>query len=116
MKTAQLHITWRTWVLVTVMLALLVTWGLFHFKIQRSLASQLLLRSDNPSEEFFADSVHKAKDPIELLERCWATGKVSHRQLVAALLKDSAAAHLPWVNRAEPLLLACATDGDASVR
>ena len=94
------------------MLALLVFWGAFHTTIQRSLAGWLLLSSDNPSEEFFADSVKAAEDPVRFLERCWATGKVSQRQLVAAFLKDSMGAHLPWLNRAEPLLFATAAAQD----
>ncbi len=41
---------------------------------------------------------------------------MAHRRLVAAFLQDSAAAPIPWLNRAQPLLLARAVDGDASVR
>src|SRR5437016_7199477 len=116
MKIETLRVRSRTWLLSAALLILLVTWGVFHTSIQRSLANRLLLRSDAPSEEFFADTIKRATDPVEFLERCWATGKVSHRQLVAVFLKDNAAAHAAWLKRAEPLMVACTTDADASVR
>ena len=98
------------------MIALVAAWGLFHRQIQRSLAVRLLLNAENPSEEFFIDSAQKADDPVSFLQRCWRTGKITHRQLVATVLKDNAAANLPWLARAESLMLACTTDADASVR
>ena len=116
MKNGNPRLTRNTWVLLAIMLALLVSWGVFHTGFQRGLARRLLLGSDSPSDEFFADAAKRATDPVEFLEHCWATGKVRHRALVAALLKDSAIAHQPWIARAEPLLLACTTDADASVR
>ena len=116
MKLGNLRVTSRTWLLLAALLILLVVWGMFHAAIQRSWADRLLLRSDAVSQEFFADAAKRAPDPVQFLERCWATGKISHRQLVAAFLKDNSVAQPAWLKRAEPLILACTTDADASVR
>lgn len=116
MKPSRPSLAGSTRVLLAAMLMLLLNWALFHTPIQRTLASRLLLLVDSPTDDFFADVLKNRKDPVELLERCWATGKVRHRALVAAFLKDNALAHKPWLIRAEPLLRACASDADASVR
>jgi thiol-disulfide isomerase/thioredoxin len=98
------------------MLVLVVTWWFFHPQFQSFLSFRLLLNSNNPSEEFFNDLARKAEDPVDFLQRCWMTGKITHRQLVAMFLKENAPANSSWFARAEPLALACAIDADSSVR
>jgi thiol-disulfide isomerase/thioredoxin len=116
MKVPALVIGWRTGFLGGILLVLILVWAFFHRQINRPLVVHLLLNSDSPREEFFGETVRESSDPVDFLNRCWATGKVAHRQLVAALLKDMAQTNPPWFARAEPLVLAGTTDGDASVR
>jgi thiol-disulfide isomerase/thioredoxin len=103
-------------VLVVLLLVLLATYALFHHQMQRSLTVRLVLGAKNPREESFEEVVKQVNDPVDFLLRAWATGKVTHRQLVAEFLKNNAARSLPWLSRAEPLVLACTMDADASVR
>lgn len=116
MKVSASNLGWRTVIPVGVLLVLLLVWAFFHRQIDRSIAAYLLLNSDSPREELFDETVKESNHPVNFLNRCWATGKVAHRQLVAAFLKDKALGHPPWFSRAEPLVLAGATDEDASVR
>jgi len=103
-------------VLVVVLLILILGWGLFYGRINNSLAVHFLLNSQNPTEEAFEDTAARSMAPATFLNRCWATGKVTHRRLVATYLRDIAATNSPWFPDAEPLLLAGAIDADASVR
>jgi len=93
-----------------------LSWVLFHTQITSKLLLHLFLNSENPREEVFEELLAEAKDPINLLNRAWRTGKVVHRQFVAAYLKENAARNAPWFSQAEPLLATCASDADASVR
>src|SRR6266436_105373 len=106
----------RAWILAACLLALLVIWGLFHRQINHGLAVSLLLKSENPAEELFEDLANYYADPGAFLRRSWATGKVAHRQLVAAYLKQKANANLPWFASVTPLIAAGTTDADMSVR
>jgi len=116
MKLFASKLGWRIGVPGGVLLVLVFVWTLFHRQIDRSFAAYLLLKSESPREELFEEVVGQSNDPVSFLNRCWATGKIAHRQLVAAFLKDKAQTNPPWFARAESLLLAGATDGDASVR
>jgi thiol-disulfide isomerase/thioredoxin len=108
--------TARTWALAAILGLLLVSWLLFHHQINHALAVQLFLHSNSPSEELFAELAAQSKDPADFLQRSWATGKIPHRQFVAAFLKNQAEANSPKLSRIEPLVLACAIDADTSVR
>jgi hypothetical protein len=112
MKVLASDLRWRTVVPCGILLVL----AFFHRQIDRSIAAYLLLNSESPREELFEETVTESNDPVSFLNRCWATGKVAHRQLVAAFLKDKAPTNAPWFARAEALVLAGATDGDASVK
>jgi thiol-disulfide isomerase/thioredoxin len=103
-------------VLGTVLVALVVIWLSFRREIQHSITVGLLLNSKSPREEFFEELAKEADDPVDFLYRAWATGRVAHRELVASFLKGNAATNSPWLARAEPLVLACTVDADASVR
>jgi thiol-disulfide isomerase/thioredoxin len=116
MKQSVFRVTRRTGVLAVALLASMLVWILFNHSLYRPYAAHLLLRSENPSGELFDEMVGQADDPVNLLQRCWDTGKITHRQLVATFLKNHAAANLPWFKRAEPLVAACTTDADFSVR
>jgi thiol-disulfide isomerase/thioredoxin len=76
----------------------------------------LLLASNGPREETFDKLTGEFADPVGFLNDCWATGKITHRQLVAGFLKSCAATNPPWFAGAEPLVLAGANDADMSVR
>jgi len=116
MKSNAFSFTWGSGVLSGILLGLILVMGFFHRQISRPLAVQLLLNSASPREEFFDEIAREASDPVDFLNRSWATGRVAHRQLVAAFLKNNAATNTLWFIRAEPLVFAGATDGDASVR
>src|SRR5882724_7861819 len=106
----------RTWVLGGCLLAVLLIWVFFHRQINQTLAASLLLRSENPSEELFEDLANKYPDPGVFIRRCWATGKVTHRQLVSAYLKQKSSANPPWLEPLAPLIAAGTIDADMSVR
>jgi thiol-disulfide isomerase/thioredoxin len=106
----------RTWLLVAVLGALIISWALFHRQINRILGVRLFLNSNSPREELFNELAAQGNDPVNFLQLCWATGKIPQRQFVAAFLKDQAVANSPWLSRAEPLVLACTADADLSVR
>ncbi len=95
-------------------MTLIVAWLFFRHQIERALSTHLLLASNHPRQEVFDELASQPSDPVDFLNRCWATGKVTHRYLVASFLK--AAANPAWFGRAEPLVLAGATDADMSVR
>jgi len=116
MKAPAFAWTWRSGLLGGILLGLLVVWGCFHRQISRELAGYALLASLSPREELFDEIARESPDPVRFLKRSWATGEVSHRRLVATFLKESAVSHPTWFALAEPLLLAAATDADASVR
>jgi thiol-disulfide isomerase/thioredoxin len=103
-------------VLIIILLALVATYASFHHQIQRSLTVGLLLDSKNPREESFEYTANQVSDPVDFLRRAWATGKITHRQLVAEFLKSNAVRNSSWLSGAEPLVVACTMDADASVR
>src|SRR5947207_1679384 len=115
MRTMRL-ITCRAWLLVGMLVVLVLVWALFHRQITHRLAVNLILQSKNPSEQFFEELAKQPDNPGEFLARSWATGRVPHRQLVAAFLKEKATTNSPWSERIEPLVLAGTADGDLSVR
>lgn len=94
----------------------LVCWALFHSQINRWLALRLLLTAESPRDELFQDLAYNSADPGEFLRRCWATGKIPHRQLVASFLKGNADANPGWFTGVESLVLAGTMDADMSVR
>lgn len=106
----------RTWLLAGVLGVLIISWALFHAQINRVLGVHLFLNSNSPREELFAELATQSDDPLNFLQRCWATGKIPQRHFVAAFLKDQAVTNSPWLSRAEPLVLACTTDADLAVR
>jgi len=106
----------RQWTLIALLLIAILFWALFHAQINRALSLRLFLNSNNPREELFDELAKQSDDPLTFLHRTWATGKIVHRQFVAAFLKDNAVSNPTWLSRAEPLLLACATDADTSNR
>jgi thiol-disulfide isomerase/thioredoxin len=116
MKVPALHVTRTAAVLLAVLLGLVLVWVLFNNRINQVLSVRLLITSNHPSEELFEEAARQAPDIVDFLRHCWATGKVTHRQLTAAYLKSNAANHSQWLSRAERLLISCATDGDLSVR
>jgi thiol-disulfide isomerase/thioredoxin len=102
--------------LASVLGALIISFVFFHRQIDRAWSVHLFLSSKNPREEFFDELAKQSNDPLNFLRRCWATGMIPHRQFVTAFLKDSAVANASWLSRAEPLVLACTSDADSSVR
>ena len=116
MTSRPLGFTTRTWVLASVLLLALATWFALHQQINRFLAINLLLRSESPHEEVFEELAAQLADPTEFLERCRATGKVPHRQLVAAFLSRKATENPGWFAGAQELVLEGAADPDMSVR
>ena len=116
MTRATRLVTRRTWLLVGLLLVLVLIWATFHRQITQKLAVSLILQSKSPSEEFFEGLAKQSGNPAKFLERSWATGRVPHRQLVAAFLKDKAITKLSWFERVEPLVQAGTSDADMSVR
>ena len=116
MTSKPLAFTARAWLLATVLLLAVSTWFALHQQIDRFLTINLLLRSESPREEVFEELSDQLADPTEFLERCWATGKVPHRQLVAAFLRRKAAERPAWFAGAQKLVLEGAADPDMSVR
>ncbi|HXP62351.1 MAG TPA: redoxin domain-containing protein [Dongiaceae bacterium] len=108
--------TTRAWLLAGILLLAGLTWFTWHRQINRSLEVNLLLRSASPREELFEELSTQTADPTEFLERCWATGKVPHRQLVAAFLSRTATQNPSWFAGAQKFLLQGAADPDLSVR
>ena len=106
----------RTARLAFVLLLVLAGWFCFHRWLQQPLDFHLLLSLDSPREEYFNELANTSGDPVVFLQRCWATGKIAHRGLVAIYLKDHAAAAPAWFSRAEPLAVEAAQDADESVR
>ncbi len=106
----------RAWVLGGLLVLVGLTAALFHRQIRRAIAVQLALRSSNPSEALFDRLASQSAQPAHFLERCWGTGRVAQRRLVAEFLKESAQTKPPWFREAEPLVLAGARDADTSVR
>ena len=98
------------------LLALVLAWVCFNHQIQHSLAAHTLLNASTPREELLDQVAKDSANPVGFLQRCWATGRIPHRQFVAAFLKDHAGTNLTWAAQAEPLMLACTTDADSSVR
>lgn len=105
-----------TFVLGAVLLALAVTWVFFHRQLDQSLSIALVLRSPSPQEEVFEQLASGLADPTPLLERCWVTAKVPHRQFVASFLRNKAAANPKWFTNAQQMVLAGTVDPDMSVR
>jgi thiol-disulfide isomerase/thioredoxin len=99
-----------------ILLTLILIGACFHRQIYGALAVRLLLNSSCPREDILDELLRASDDPVPLLKRCWTTGKVVHRELVMAFLTDHVLTNPPPYVRAEPLVFAGATDGDASVR
>jgi thiol-disulfide isomerase/thioredoxin len=116
MSRSNAQLSGRVWLLIAILLTAAGTWTLFHREINRQLSVRLLLRSENPREDWFESLANQFTDPSEFLERCWETGKVTHRQLVASFLKDRAMAKTTWWDGVEALLRTATVDGDMSVR
>lgn len=116
MKSPHCSCAVRKWTLVGLLSLTLLSWALFHAQINREWSLHLFLNSESPREEVFEELVSESKDPFDFLQRAWKTGKVVHRQFVAIFLKESAVRGAPWFAQAQPLLNACVTDADASVR
>src|SRR5581483_7555569 len=85
-------------------------------QINRALVTMFFLRADSPTEETFLGLMGQSSNPAELLKRCWDTGRIPHRQLVASYLKASAGDNPAWFAQAEPLVIAGTLDPDMSVR
>jgi thiol-disulfide isomerase/thioredoxin len=105
----------RIWVLTAALGIAALSWLLFHEQINHFVAVQVFLHSGNPREEWFEELVHQAS-PQEFLQRCWATGKVTHRELVAGFLKQNTMPDAPWLGTLEELVLSGTQDGDMSVQ
>ncbi len=106
----------RTWVLAGLLALVGLTAALFHHQIRRAIAVRLVLRASNPSEALFDRLARQSAQPAHFLKRCWATGRVAQRRLVAEFFKKSALKNAPWFRQAEPLVVAGARDADMSVR
>ena len=116
MSAALRRIRPRTAILAGILLVLGLAWLCFHRQLSGLLAAHLLLSSNNPRDEFFEEVSRQSADPVDFLNRSWATGKITHRQLVSAFLRSSAVTNAEWFARAEPLVLAGTADADMSVR
>lgn len=102
--------------LVGLLVVLVLTWIGFNHRIQLALSAHTLLSSKNPPEELLAQVAIESKNPVDFLQRCWETGKITHRQFVASFLKDHAGTDCTRANQAEQLMVACTKDADSSVR
>ena len=102
--------------LVGLLVALVLIWIGFNRRIQHVLSVHTLLNSKSPPEELLEQVARDSKDPADFLQRCWDTGKITHRQFVALYLKDHAGTNSTWGKRAEQLMLLCTKDADSSVR
>src|SRR3974377_317478 len=100
----------NTYLLGAVLLLLAVTWVFFHRQVNQSLGVALLLRSPSPRDEVFEQLASDLADPTALLERCWATAKVPHRQLVVSYLRNQATANPTCFTIAQPLVLSETVD------
>jgi hypothetical protein len=100
--------------LIAILAAVAASWLLFHRQVNRFLSVQLFLHSENPREEWFEELARQEPDPQEFLKRCWATGKVPHRQLVATFLKENTMPDAPWLGSLEELILSGAHDAPGS--
>ena len=116
MKTNPGRLSPRILWLCGILLLLVVAWVCFRHQIQRPLSIHLLLASNAPREEAFNELATESDNPVDFLNRCWATGKIAHRELVAGFMKSCALTNPPWLANAEPLVLAGAVDADMSVR
>ena len=116
MTLKPLGFTTRTWLLAGLLLLAVLAWFTLRRQINRSLEVSLLLRSASPRQELFEELSTQTPDPTAFLERCWATGKVPHRQFVAAFLSRAATENPSWFAGAQTFLLEGAADPDLSVR
>jgi len=105
-----------SWSLLAALAALLLIWVFFGHSLNRGLSAWLLISSPSPREDFFRETVQKSPNQASLLRRCWNTGKIVHRQLVATWLSDHAASPPVWFARMEDVLEAGTLDADLSVR
>ncbi len=106
----------RNFAAAALLLGLVLVAALFHRQISRSWAVYLLLNSRSPREEYFDTLAKGSRNPVAFLSRCWATGRIPHRELVMEFLRNRAASNPPWLQRAEPLMIAGSADADESVR
>ena len=106
----------RLWMLTAILSTLAATWLFWHKPIDRAVSVPVLLHSECPEQDWLFDLADQFSDPTQFLQRCWDTGKVVHRQLVAAYLKQRAVTRTPWLAEASGLLVEGARDGDMSVR
>jgi len=116
MNTKRFNLRRQTWLAFAALLVLALLWFAGHRQLNHWLGIRLLLRSENPREDWFEMLANEFVDPSQFLQQCWVTGKITHRQLVALLLKDKALAKAPWFGNVEGLLMAGTADGDMSVR
>src|SRR5262249_52765405 len=89
---------------------------LFYKEVDRLGTVKVLIHSPSPQEEDFARFAAQQQNPAEFLQRCWATGKVPHRELVVSFLRDQAVANPYWFKQVDELVLAGTVDPDMSVR
>ena len=116
MKDRMFTVTRRTVMLAGALFVVLLVWVSFQRTLGHAIGVHVFLRTTNPREEAFYQLANQTADPVPFLNRCWATGKVTHRIMVAAFLNDRARAGAAWFAGAEPLVLAGARDADESVR
>ena len=83
------------------LLVLLLAWIFFRHQIERPLAVHFILSSNAPREESFNELAVESGNPVDFLNRSWATGKIAHRELVAEFLKSCALTNPPWFSEAE---------------
>jgi thiol-disulfide isomerase/thioredoxin len=113
-KTARIKV--RLWVLVSLLVILSAGWLRWHQQLTHALSVPLLLRSEAPGQDWFFELADQLSDPTPLLQQSWDTGKVVHRELVAAYLKQRAAAKPPWLANLARVIVEGSRDGDMSVR
>jgi thiol-disulfide isomerase/thioredoxin len=106
----------RLWVLVGVLFFIAAGYSLFHQQLNGFIDRQALLRSPSPDADEFSASAAQLPNPAAFLKRCWATGKVPHRELVMSFLAAHCAANPAWFAQIRDLLLAGTADPDMSVR
>jgi thiol-disulfide isomerase/thioredoxin len=116
MKTKQASASKRMGMLIAILVVVALSGLLLHRPMSQWISVRLLLRSENPHEDWFTELASQSPNPAGFLERCWATGKVPHRQLVTAFLKEKALANPAWLSSVERLVMNGTQDGDMSVR
>jgi len=116
MTEEKLRTKKRLWGLAAILVVLAASWVLWHKPIERAVTSALLLRAESPSQDSLFDLANELTDPTEFLQQCWDTGRVVHRQEVAAYLKEKAVSRAPWLANVQRLIVEATADADMSVR